>query len=102
VYAIFLLIDLSLAPVAGTENSDDFGPIGEANRQDTFADTAEAEEPRLFGAVRRVFGDHPLRVGEGVLGQCKGIPCLAWFSSSLRSSHSKLGFVIAVVYAKYG
>lgn len=31
-----------------------------------------------------------------------GMPCLAWFSASFCSSHSKLGFSMHRVYAQYG
>jgi hypothetical protein len=95
VYLIFALIDdLSLAPVAGTNNANDARPVSEPNGQNAVSDTPEAEVPLLLRAVRRVFSDYAARIGKGMLRQHERHAVLDWFSASLRPSHSKLGFAM--------
>ena len=70
VYLIFPLIDdLSLAPVASTENANDTRAVSESNGQNSVCDTPEAEVPLLLGAVPRVFSDNAVRIAKGMLRQ---------------------------------
>jgi hypothetical protein len=56
---ILAVIDLlALPPIAGTEDTDDSGTVGETNRQYAGPDQAEAEVARLARTVRGIHGDH--------------------------------------------
>jgi hypothetical protein len=81
---ILTLIDaLSLAAIAGTEDSDDAGPIGETDGQDAIADASETAVPQFLAAVGCVFSDDALRISECVLGQSEG--------------HTMLGAVVGIL-----
>src|SRR5258706_11429399 len=60
---------LTLAPVAGPEDSNDVRAVREPNGKNAFSHAPEAEIPLLPCAVRSVFGNDPIRIAEGVLRQ---------------------------------
>lgn len=74
-YRILSLIDLlSFAPVSRSEDADNLGTIGEADRQDPAADLAEAVVPFLCRAVGQVFRDDTPNISEGKLRHREGHP----------------------------
>jgi hypothetical protein len=100
VYLIFALIDsLSLAPVTSTNYPNNTRAMRESNGQYTTRDTPKAEvSPLLAAAVPGVLSDNAVGSANACCASTNGTPCLLWFSTSLRASHSKLGFGMPLVY----
>ena len=103
VYLIFTFIDrLSFAPIPSTDDSDQVGTQSEPDCQYPGANLAEAKIATFLCAVRRIFSDHPLGIGEGVLSQIKRDSvfrqvrqCLVLIPLETRFQHTK-------VYHSYG
>jgi len=73
VYFIFFFIDpFPLSPISRADDPDDASPVGKANRDDPFADPANAIEPVFITAVASILYDHARRVEKSMLGQRKG------------------------------
>ncbi len=70
----------------------DSGCIFKADSEDAAVDLAKTEMALFAFAVGKVFGDDPVGVGKGILGQGKRYPVFLWFSVSLSSSHSNRVF----------
>jgi hypothetical protein len=65
VYLIFALIELlTLSPIAGANDTNDARPVGEPDGDYATANRAKAEVALFAGAMRRILGDHPLRVSK--------------------------------------